>query len=321
MRLVLAILVPALSFAGIWPDSFGAFHRTAAQPVEVSDRPLWDEYGFQQAEQATYESGAGKLTATAYRLQDSTGALGAFDWLRAANAKPSPLGQLAVETDDSILLAHGNYVLIFKGYKPIVGDINALYQTLPSLDQSPLPALSGYLPDQGLVPNSERYITGPVALEKFDPGIPPSTAAFRMGAEAQLGAFQTPSGSMKLAIFSYPTPHIARERLVDFQRISGVMAKRTGPMVAVILSPANSDDGERLLAQIKYAPNITWDERVPTARDNIRNLVINAFELIAILLVFCIVAGISVGGFRAIVRRAGPSGAAEPMISLHLSDR
>ncbi|HYM07305.1 MAG TPA: DUF6599 family protein [Terriglobales bacterium] len=321
MRLLFSILFPALAFAGIWPDNFGAFPRTAVQSVEVSDRPLWDEYGFQQAEQARYESGVLKFTATAYRLQDSTGALGAFDWLRPANAKPSPLGQLAVETDDSIMLAHGNYVLVFNGYKPTVADISGLYQTLPSLDQSPLPALSGYLPEKGLVPNSERYITGPVALEKFNPGIPPSTAAFHLGSEVQLGTFQTPSGSMKLAIFSYPTPHIARERLVDFQRISGAMAKRTGPMVAVILAPANPDDAERLLAQIRYEPNITWNERVPTARDNIGNLVINAFELIGILLVFCVVAGISVGGFRTILRRAGPGGTAEPMITLHLRDR
>jgi hypothetical protein len=321
MRLLFSILFPALTFAGIWPDNFGAFHRTAAQPVEVSDRALWDEYGFQQAEQARYESEARKFTASAYRLQDSTGALGAFDWLRPSNAKPSPLGQLAAETGDSIMLAHGNYVLVFKGYKPTVGDINGLYQTLPSLDQSPLPALSGYLPEKGLVPNSERYAIGPVALDKFDPGIPPSTAAFHLGAEAQLGTFQAPSGSMKLAIFSYPTPQIARERLVDFQRISGAMAKRTGPMVAVILAPTNPDDAERLLAQIRYEPNITWNERVPTARDNIGNLVINAFELIGILLIFCVVAGISVGGYRTILRRPGPGGTAEPMISLHLSDR
>jgi hypothetical protein len=145
------LLLPAFAFGGIWPDNFGAFHRTAVQPVEVSERPLWDEYSFQQAEQAEYESGTRKFTASAYRLQDSTGALGAFEWLRPADAKPSKLAKLAVETPGSLMLAHGNYVLLFKGYKPNVGEINALYQTLPSLDQSPLPALSGYLPkDQWL---------------------------------------------------------------------------------------------------------------------------------------------------------------------------
>ena len=317
----LVFLLPVLSFAGIWPDDFGAYHRTAVQPVEVADRPLWEEYGLRQTEQAQFESGAKKFTATAYQLQDSTGALAAFDWQRPAAAKPSSVGKLAVETPDSTMLAHGNYLLVFRGYKPAVVELDALLQTLPNLEQSPLPALSAYLPATGLVPNSERYITGPVGLEKFDPGIPPSIAAFHMGAEAQLGRFQTPGGEATLAIFSYPTPHIARERLVDFQRISGAMAKRTGPLVAVILSPVSPDEAERLLAQVRYEPNITWNERVPTARDNIGNLIINAFELIGILLIFCLVAGIAVGGLRTILRRAGPSGEAEPMITLHLSDR
>jgi hypothetical protein len=219
------------------------------------------------------------------------------------------------------MLAHGNYLLFFQGYKPAFAEIETLIQTLPRLDQSPLPALSSYLPENQLVANSARYVVGPVGLDKFAPGIPPSTAAFHIGAEAQLGTFLKPTGQMKLAIFSYPTPQIARERLVDFQRISGAMAKRAGPLVAVILSPANADDAERLLAQVKYEPNITWSERVPTRRDNIGNLVINAFELIGILLAFCVVAGISYGGVRSLLRRAGPGGEAEAMITLHLMDR
>jgi hypothetical protein len=321
MKYLVALLLPFAAFAGIWPDTFGAFHRASTQPIEVSDRPLWEEYGLQQAEQAQYELGTQKLTASAYRLQDSTGAMAAFEWQRPANAKPSPLGKLAAETPDSVIVAHGNYLLVFKGYKPTLGDINALYQTAPNLDLSQLPALSGYLPENQLVANSEHYVTGPVGLQTFSPGISPSTASFHMGAEAQLGSFRAQGGEMRLAIFSYPTPQIARERLVDFQRISGAMAKRTGPLVAVILSPASPDEAEKLLAQVRYEPTITWNERVPTARDNIGNLVVNAFRLIGILLAFCLVAGLSFGGLRAILRRAGPTGEAESMITLHLSDR
>jgi len=321
MKFCLALLFPALCVAAVWPDNFGAFHRTADQPVQVSDRPLWEEYGLQVAEQARYESASGKFTATAYQLQDSTGALGAFDWQRPPNAKPSALGKLAVETADSAILTHGNYLLFFQGYKPTVAEINTLYQTLPRLDQSPLPALSTYLPENQLVANSERYVTGPVGLDRFSPGISPSTAAFHLGAEAQIAAFRTASGEMRLAIFSYPTPQIARERIVDFQRISGAMAKRAGPLVAVILAPASPDDAERLLAQVRYEPNITWSERVPTRRDNIGDLVINAFELIGILLAFCVVAGLSYGGVRSLRRRGGPLGEPEAMITLHLMDR
>jgi hypothetical protein len=321
MRYLLGFLAPVLCFGGAWPDAIGAFQRTAVRQVKVYDRPLWDEYGFQQAEQADYESGPRKFTATAYRLLDSTGALGVFDWQRPADATPSALGQLAVETTDSVTLARGNYVLVFKGYKPPATEIDAVVQNLPHMEPSPLPPLMGYLPTNGLVANSERYVTGPVALKTFDPGIPPSLAAFHLGAEAQLASFRTGAGAMTLAIFSYPTPQIARERTVNFQRITGAMAKRAGPLVAVVLSPPDADDAERLLAQIRYAPKITLDERTPTARDNIGNLVVNAFELTGILLVFCVVAGLSFGGFRALRRRAGSGNDAEAMISLNLSDR
>lgn len=320
-RFWLALVLPCFAFGGVWPDNFGAFHRTATLPVQVSDRPLWDEYGLRMAEQAQYESASQKFSAIAYQLQDSTGALGAFEWQRPTRAKSSALGKLAVETSDSAMLAHGNYVLLFQGYKPSVAEIDTLFQTLPKLDQSPLPTLTSYLPENKLVPNSEHYITGPVGLDKFYAGIPPSTAAFHVGAEAQLGNFLTPNGELKLAIFSYPTPQIARERLVDFQRISGAIAKRTGPLVAVILAPASPDDAERLLAQVRYEPSITWSERVPSRRDNIGNLVINAFELIGILLAFFIVAGLSYGGVRSLRRRGGPSGDAEAVITLHLMDR
>ncbi|HUI39273.1 MAG TPA: DUF6599 family protein, partial [Candidatus Nitrosotalea sp.] len=302
-KLLVTLLLPAACVAGIWPDNFGAFHRTMNKPVVPSDRPLWDECALQQAEQAEYEFQARKFTGTAYRLQDSTGALAAFDWQRPPDAKPSTLGKLAVESGDSVTLAYGNYLLKFDGYKPSVGEIGTLVQTLPKLEQSPLPALSGYLPDKGLVPNSERYILGPVGLDKFAPAISPSTAAFHFGTEGQLGAFRSATGEMKLIIFSYPTPHIARERIVDFQRISGAMAKRAGPLIAVVLSPPNADDAERLLAQIRYTPTITLDEHVPGARDNIGNLVVNIFKLTGLLLVFCLVAGLSFGSFRALFLR------------------
>lgn len=321
MRFLIALFLPALSLAGIWPDTFGDFKRADVAPVEISDRPLWEEYGFKQGEQARYESGARQFTATAYRFQDSTGAMAAFDGKRPAGAKPSRLALLAVETAHGAIVAHGNYLLVFDGRKPESAELPALFKTLPKLEQSPLPALRDYLPAGNLVPNSERYITGPVSLEKFAPGVPPSTAAFDLGAEAQLASFRAPAGETTLAIFSYPTPHIARGRLEDFLRISGAVAKRSGPLVAVILPPANAVDAEKLLAQVRYEATITMNERVPTQRDNIGNLIINIFELIGILLVLCTVGGFAVGGFRTILRRGSGMKEPEVMISLHLSDR
>jgi len=49
--------------------------------------------------------------------------------------------------------------------------------------------------------------------------------------------------------------------------------------------------------QVRYQAQVTLDEYVPTRRDNIGDLVINAFVLIGILLAFAIVSGFALGGF------------------------
>ena len=183
-----------------------------------------------------------------------------------------------------------------------------------------MPTLPDYLPSGDLVPNSERYVLGPEALARFAPGIPPSVAAFRLGAEAQLGAFRGPGGEMRLVIFNYPTPQIAIQQYEAFVKLPGVVAKRTGPLVAVVLAPPNADAAEHLLAQVRYQGAITISERVPTQRDNIGDLIVNAFELIGILLVFALVSGLAFGGARAF-RRRGKGADRDAMIVLDLRER
>ena len=165
------LLLAATAQAGIWPEQFGPGKRTAVSGANVTNQKLWSEYGLQESEKASYASDTEPFTATAYRLQDSTAALAAFQWQRPKDAKPSALGKLAAETADGLTIAHGNYLLVFQGTKPLISDLERLYQSLPKLDEGPLPALTGYLPSQDLVPNSERYVTGPVGLATFYPGV------------------------------------------------------------------------------------------------------------------------------------------------------
>ena len=323
LKLLPALLLPGLGAAAIWPDSLGAFHRTSAQAVSFqSNQPLWGEYGFQEGEEAHYQGAAGEsFTATAWRFQDSTGAMAAFQFLRPSDSRASEIARLAAETPTGSLIGHGNYVLRFDGYHPAAPFLTTVIEGLKQVDNTPLPVLMDDLPAQDLLPNSERYIEGPASLEKFAPGIPPSKAAFHLGAEATLGAYHTPQGDMTLAIFNYPTPQIAMQQVAQFQQIPGAMAKRSGPLVAVILSPPSPDAAERLLALVRYQGSITLDERIPTRRDNIGNLVINAFILIGILLAFSAVGGLAVGGFRAFLHRGTRGGSGEEMITLHLGDR
>jgi hypothetical protein len=143
-------------------------------------------------------------------------------------------------------------------------------------------------------------------------------AGFHFGAEAQVGVFHNPKGDAPVVIFNYPTPQIAMQRIPEFQKLAGVMAKRSGPLVAVVLEPADPDYAESLLSQIRYRAEVTLDEYVPTRKDNIGDLVINAFVLIGILLAFSLVSGFALGGFRALRRRSRHGEEADAMITLHL---
>jgi hypothetical protein len=321
MKFLVAILLPALAGAAMWPDAIGAYHKISTPAPALADRPVWDECGLAESEAAVYENARKRFTATGWRLRDSTGALAAFDWLRNPKATPSAMATLASETPTTLLVAHGNYLLSFDGYKPTTAELDAVVAELRNVDSTTLPSLPGFLPSENLVRNSERYILGPVGLARFDPGIPPSVAAFHMGAEAQLGVFHSPKGDMALAIFNYPTQQIAMLKIGDFEKIPGAVVKRSGPFVAVVLSPGDPDAAERLLSQVRYQAEVTRDEYVPTRKDNIGDLVINAFVLIGVLLVFAAVSGLAVGGFWAYWRRHGKAGETDGMITLNLERR
>ena len=126
-----------------------------------------------------------------------------------------------------------------------------------------MPTLPGFLPKDGLIPNSERYVVGPVSLDRVAHDIPPSAAGFRYGAEAQSGKYRTSKGEVTMLIFSYPTPTMARERFDEFQKLPGVFAKRSQSLVAVIPDSPDPDTAERLLAKFRYEGNVTLNEKVP----------------------------------------------------------
>ncbi len=319
-RICLVFLLPALAAAAVWPESFGAWKRTHTAAAAPSDQPVWDEYGLKEAETATFENGARSIVATGYRLADPTGAMAAFEWQRPAGFTASAVAPHAVQ-GKGMLVAHGNFLFSFADYQLSGEEFAALTGSLRNLDTTTLPAFTSFLPEANLVPGSQRYLLGPVSLEKFYPGIPPSVAGFSMGAEAQVASFRSPRGELRLVLFNYPTPQIAMQKVQDFQTVTGVVVKRSGPLVAAVLSPPDPDAAERLLGEIRYEAQITLHERSLTRRDNIGDLIVNAFVLIGILLCFSAVAGFTMGGFRLFRRWRRHGEEPEAMIALHLERR
>ncbi len=325
LALLAALLLLALpATAAIFPDTLGDYTRGPATTLTAPDQPLYQEYGLRATERADYTSPTGdKFTAEAWRLQDSTGAYALFQAQRPANATDSDAADLAAKVPDGTLLAHGNYVFHFIGRTPDKPELDRLYYQLPQLEQSALPTLAGYLPAQDLIPNSRRYILGPVSLERYEPRIPPSVAAFSLGAEAQLGRYRSGDSELALLIFNYPTPSFARERQEEFLKLPGVLAKRTGPLVAVTVQPADPDAAERILARIDYQANITWSEP-PEKKDEAvgwGRLIISGFALAALIGVASLLAGLGLGGIRSLVRKLGWSSGPDTVTVLRIRDK
>ena len=322
LRKLVLILAGLPLGAAILPDHIGDFARGETKSVAAQDAALYQEFGFLSAEQAPYTADGKRITATAWRLRDSTGALGLFEARRPADATPAKLSALSAKTPDGAIFAYGNYVFEVSGGVPEQKDLNMLFDQLPQLDNAPLPALAGYLPQDALIPNSQRYILGPVSLARFEPRIGPSLAAFHLGTEAQLARYRTPRGDLTLAIFSYPTPNIARERLEEFSKLPGTIAKRSGPWVGVIVQPPDPDAAERVLAGIQYAGNLTLNEKVPVNQGLLLyRLFLNTFVLTGVLAALSIIVGIGFGGFRVLRRKLGKPGHDDPFQLLRIGDK
>jgi hypothetical protein len=324
LALFLAFL--PLNAAAIFPDQVGDYTKTGNPPIAAKapaktladDQALMSEYGLDETQQAAYANPAGKkFSATAWRFKDATGAMAMFQAVRPAIASFAKLSDLSATTPDGALLTHGNYLFQITGSVPAKEDLNALFAQLPKLEQSPMPALMGYLPPNGLEPNSERYILGPVSLARFDPQISPSLAGFHLGAEGQLGKYRTPKGEMTLVVFNYPTPNMARERFEELQKQPGIVPKRTGPIVAAIAGNPDPNEAETLLSAIKYEANLTWNEKPP--QDNVKktaSAILAMFALAGLFIGASIILGIGFGGFKVLRRKLGKAEEPDAMITL-----
>ena len=326
VRFLLFLLLPAGIAGAILPQAVGAFQKGASQAIAVDDRSVWDELGLQETEQATYENAGAKITVRAFRLQDATAALAAYQWQRPKDAKPATaeireLTPLSVETPSSVMVALGNYLVSFEGHKPAVDELANVFRSLPRQEGGPLPTLPGYLPSPGLESNSERFVIGPASLALFDSEISPAIAAFHLGTEVQSALYKTGPGVTKLAILSFPSPEIARKRAPELAQIPGVLTKRTGSLVAVVFSPTDLNAAETLLSQVRFQASITTNQPGPSKKDNFGDFLINLLLLVGILIVFAVFSGVVFGGIRHLFRRTGDSGEGEAMISLHLEDQ
>ncbi|MGO8811348.1 MAG: hypothetical protein ACLQJF_17960 [Candidatus Sulfotelmatobacter sp.] len=280
----------------------GKFERVSLVPVAGSADDLSNEDGRQAVERANY----GSFQVMASQFKDSTGAY-------AASLDPANRDAIRV----------GNYLVSCKGKCP--KNLAELADAgLPHVSHGSLPTLPAYFDKKNLVPRSERYILGPIGLAANAPEIPAAAALFDFGTEAELAHYQIPAGTVSLVVFSFPLPSMARQQLPQFEKITGVTAKRTGPLIAVAIGPSAAS--AKLLENVTYQGVVAENEKPPEKPLELKpetagRMVLAILSLAGILLAFCLLSGLAVGGTLRLARRFGYSAAEGSLITLHLEGK
>lgn len=288
-----------------------------ASSLFADDQSLWREYGLVHSSAEKQ----GKLTVTTYEMKDLTGALAAWEWLRSPQAKSCDFAALCTQDAKRTVVSDFNYVIIFDGGEVAKQQAEAVLNALPNKRETSLPSILAFLPRQGLIPNSARYILGPVSLSAFAPELASIEPGFNQGAEAQVAQYRVGKSEapVRLALFDYPTPEMARLHTAQLKLVPGVHAKRSDVLVAVVYGPATGVQADTLLSRVQYEAKITWNDTPPPSPIKpLFQLLVNIMYLSIVLSCLCLLAGLIYAGMRIYRRRYGTLEADEAMTTLHL---
>ncbi|MBV9266389.1 MAG: hypothetical protein JO061_09500, partial [Acidobacteriaceae bacterium] len=202
----------------------------------ADDQALWKEYGLVHSEAGKQ----GRVSFTAYRFKDLTGALAAWEWQRSPAGKPCDEAPYCTLDANRTIIFDDNYLVIFNSLQVRKADVDAVFARLPEKTETALPVLLTFLPREGLVPDSARYILGWNSLKAFAPQIAETNPGFDRGGEAQIAEYllQGENAPAKLALFNYPTPDMARFYATEFKTLPGTHVKRSGVLVAIVYGGA-----------------------------------------------------------------------------------
>jgi hypothetical protein len=197
-------------------------------------------------------------------------------------------------------------------------DLRQLANSIPKVagNLAEAPKLALYLPEK--VRENVKYVAGPLALDKLDAPIKATQINYSLSPEVVIGKLQSVDGVGTVALIQYPTPKIAQVQLKELEgwgkslkpiegNLNEFAAKRSGPIIAVVMGDIADTTAKTLLSNINYDAEITWSE--PTfnsAKDNIGNLVYNDIILSLMIVAFMFVVGIAFGGFRIFMKRFFP---------------
>ena len=308
------------------PPSFRGWESQSVQTISIpqlssaagDNAGVIREYGFLGGERREYSRRDATLTATLWLLEDATGGYGLFTFLGEAGMTSTRNGDDSAAFSPGVFLfQRGSHVLEVRGKDISPAETEELAASIPETSgrESLLPPLPGYLPRQGMVPQSEKYLIGPLAFSRTFDRFPATAIRFDMGAEAALAQYRREQSTVELLLLSYPTPQVASKILQEFESLPALMdaesgrtlfIKRKGSLVAFVMDAPNLAATETLLNGIGYEANITWNEYVPPRAENAGSMMLAVFSLAGFILLIAFFSGLAFGGVRLVAKRFLP---------------
>jgi hypothetical protein len=341
MRRVLGLSIFALLLAtwpasaqNILPSAFGPWHSVANSgapaPAAAGAPAMMDgirqEYGQLSQEEIWYAktdaSGHAptELQVICYHLKDPSGAYGLYSFFRDAGMTPSDLTEHASVSDSHALILVGNLILVIQDNSAPLQkkDLKALVAAVqPHAEEGALPTLPFYLPEAHRLDASDKYVLGPQALEQVFPFKIGNLVGFQHSAEAEVARYRLGGRDEVLLIVGFPTDQLAAAQLSELQKFGNVngagsssgpalYAKRSARLLAVVAGATSQAEANTLLNQIQMETERSWNEPVPKHEPPIELMIEGSIVGALTICVFALVAGLSFGGVRLVVKRVAP---------------
>lgn len=326
----LAVAAHSAAAQGILPSSFANW--SAAAPSAIippagldsllgPDAAAFREYVVKSVEQRSFAQGAQTASITLYRFRDPSSAYGAYTFLRNDTLSDLDLGSYASASRDRALIVVGEMLLDVsapgKQSRPADADLKQLATLLDKkADHTPYPFVGEHLPEKGRVRGSVRYVIGPLSLSHFVPLGTDDWMGFDHSAETILAHYQVGGKDETLLITSYPTQQVAAAEFAGilrrfvFDPPEGVapgqnvlFGKRVSSFVAMVVGAPSRQAANKILDQVGYQSNVTWDEPKQTLTEpGINSMIVEAFLGTGAIMLFAVAAGIGFGGVRVLVK-------------------
>jgi hypothetical protein len=328
--LCLAIAAHPAAAQAILPSTFAgwsaegpptALPPTGLDPLLGPDTPAFREYVLKSAEQRSYSQAGQTALITLYRLRDPSSAYGAYTFLRNDALSAADLGSYASASHDRALIVVGEMLLDVsapaKQGRPSDADLKQLADGLDQkADHTPYPFIGEHLPEKGRVRDSERYVIGPLSLAHFVPLGTDDWMGFDNSAETILAHYKVAGKDETLLIASYPTQQVAAAKFAGMLRRfvfdppgevqpgqNVLFGKRVSSYIAIVVGASSRQSANKILDQVGYESNVTWDEPKQTLTEpGINSMIVEAFLGTGAIMVFAVAAGVGFGGIRVLVK-------------------